>query len=67
MAFVATEWDPVNNTITSYFKRGQLPNEAYGPPSVISINLEALSNVNSTFDAQITLERKILKKKLCGI
>jgi hypothetical protein len=30
IAFYNTIYDAVNRTITAYFKRGQMPNEAYG-------------------------------------
>ncbi|MCQ2817170.1 MAG: hypothetical protein MJ252_07885, partial [archaeon] len=42
IAFIRTEYDPTTKTISAYFKRGLLSNEAYGKDSVIDINIEDL-------------------------
>jgi len=47
IAFYKTTYDEASNTITSYFKRGLMPNEAYGKPSSISIMAEQFSIVTN--------------------
>ena len=42
VAFYKTEYEQENNKIILYFKRGLLPNEAYGKPSLCEIYLEEI-------------------------
>ncbi|MCQ2818677.1 MAG: hypothetical protein MJ252_15530, partial [archaeon] len=55
VAFYKTTYDSDKNIIYVYFKRGLMPNEAYGQPSIIEINLENL-NTQSDFTCNIGLE-----------
>lgn len=42
LVFYQTDWDPDNGTITSWFKRGNMPSQASGRPSIVNINMEQL-------------------------
>ena len=50
-----TVYDAEDNTIIAYFKRGQMPNEAYGRPSIVYISLE---NLDTEFE-EITLPTSV--------
>ncbi|MCQ2816191.1 MAG: hypothetical protein MJ252_02885 [archaeon] len=55
IAFYKTTFDSSTKTVTSFFKRGLMPNEQVGQPSQIEINLECL-NSEESFEMQITLD-----------
>eukprot|EP00830_Metopus_es_P013292 TRINITY_DN3208_c0_g1_i5.p1 TRINITY_DN3208_c0_g1~~TRINITY_DN3208_c0_g1_i5.p1 ORF type:complete len:1569 (-),score=239.63 TRINITY_DN3208_c0_g1_i5:13-4719(-) len=58
VAVYKTTYDPVTRTISAFFKRGLMPNEAYGKPSLIGIMFEELS---SAVDISATLRISELK------
>ena len=54
VGFYLTEYNATARTITSYFKRGLLPNEAYGKSSLLGIMLEQLNtNVKVTANVKV--------------
>jgi len=46
VGFYKTTYDKENHMITAYFKRGLMPNEAYGKPSLLGVMIEQL-NINT--------------------
>ena len=62
VAFFKTLYEPNSNYIILYFRRGLMPNEAYGKPSMCEIYLENLQYSNGSdirdydFDIEIILE-----------
>eukprot|EP01022_Parablepharisma_sp_SALTPOND_P014384 TRINITY_DN1949_c0_g1_i5.p1 TRINITY_DN1949_c0_g1~~TRINITY_DN1949_c0_g1_i5.p1 ORF type:complete len:1905 (-),score=154.15 TRINITY_DN1949_c0_g1_i5:5307-11021(-) len=52
VAFYNTTYDPTARKLLCYFKRGLMPNEAYGKPSLIGFMIEEL---NTLEDVQATL------------
>jgi hypothetical protein len=42
VAITSTTYNPSSNVITTFFKRGNMPNEAYGKSSQMTVTLERL-------------------------
>ena len=55
IAFYQTDYDSSKNIITGYFKRGLLPNEAYGKDSLINVNIENSGFSEKTFTASVNI------------
>ena len=64
VAFYKTEYDQENNKIILYFKRGLLPNEAYGKPSLCEIYLEELINSDGSYLRDSNFEMDLLLEEL---
>jgi len=55
VAFYKTTYDPATKKIVAFFKRGLMPNEAYGKPSSLSVTLEGLENAGDFFLANMEI------------
>ena len=55
IAFYETEYDENKHTITGYFKRGLLPNEAYGKDSIIDVNIENTGLTIDSFETSVNI------------
>ena len=55
VGFYKTTYDPATRTITAYFKRGLMPNEAYGKPSHIGFMIERLNSDVDILNVQLKL------------
>lgn len=49
-------FDKASGVVSAYFQRGNMPNEAYGQPSALTITLEAVLPNAASVQVEVTVE-----------